>query len=61
MLGIFRWTVLQYKTGTITLLHYKLGHEWMAIKYEHTEGTVDTLSYGSTIPVTPDPLKSLMS
>lgn len=33
----------------------------MAIKYEYTEGTVDTLSYGSTIPVTPDPLKSLMS
>lgn len=33
----------------------------MADEYGDIEGTVDTLSYGFTIPLTPDPLKSLLT
>lgn len=33
----------------------------MAVEYGDIEGTVDTLSYGFMIPLTPDPLKSLVT
>ena len=33
----------------------------MSAEYGDIEGTVDTLSYGFMIPLTPDPLKSLVT
>lgn len=33
----------------------------MAVEHGDIEGTVDTLSYGFMIPLTPDPLKSLVT
>lgn len=42
-------------------LPFTLDHEGMTVEYGDIEGTVDTLSYGFMIPLTPDPLKSLVT
>lgn len=55
------WVVASQYNYDLVVLYPELEDEWMAVKYGDTEDTVGTLSYGCMIPLTPDPLKSLVS